>query len=80
VRSWHGACATCNGLRGSLGRVPVTPRHRDVEAHFRALLESADLPVPDDVGYEPDAVVFYWHEPKLAVFVDFESGGEGGGG
>jgi hypothetical protein len=52
--------------------MPVTQRHRDAEARFRELLESADLPGPDEVGYEPDSVVFYWHEPKLAVFVDFE--------
>jgi hypothetical protein len=25
------------------------------------------------VGYEPDAVVFFWHEQKLVVFVDFDS-------
>ena len=50
----------------------ATPRHEDVEARFRELLESADLPPPDDVGYEPEAVVFYWHEQKLAVFVDFD--------
>jgi hypothetical protein len=48
------------------------PTHEEVEARFRALLESADLPAPDDVGYEPDSVVFYWHEPKLAVCVDFD--------
>jgi hypothetical protein len=52
----------------------ATPRHEDVEAGFRALLDSADLPEPDDVGYEPDGVVFRWHEQKLVVFVDFDEG------
>jgi hypothetical protein len=33
--------------------VPFTRRHDDVEADFRALLESADLPAPDEVEYEP---------------------------
>ena len=53
----------------------LTPRHEEVEASFRALLESADVAEPDAVGYERDAVVFYWHEPKLAVFVDFDGDG-----
>jgi hypothetical protein len=56
----------------------VTPRHEEVEAGFRALLESSDVREPDSVGYEPDAVVFYWHEPKLAVFVDFDDEGAPG--
>jgi hypothetical protein len=51
----------------------LTPRHEEVEAGFRALLESADVTAPDAVGYEPDAVVFYWHESKLVVFVDFDA-------
>ena len=46
--------------------------HEEVEQRFRGLLESADLPPPDDVGYEPDGVVFIWHEKKLVVFVDFD--------
>ena len=50
----------------------ATARHEEVEAAFRALLVEAELELPDDVGYEPESVVFYWHEPKLAVFVDFE--------
>ena len=36
------------------------------------MLEDADMPPPDDVGYEPESVVFYWHGPKLAVVVDFD--------
>jgi hypothetical protein len=53
-------------------RVTTTPTHQEVETHFRSLLADADLPPPDDVGYEPESVVFYWHEPKLAVVVDFD--------
>jgi hypothetical protein len=52
--------------------VSVTTTHREIETRFRALLDDADLPAPDDVGYEPESVVFYWHEPKLAVVVDFD--------
>jgi hypothetical protein len=52
-----------------------TARHQEAEARFRELLESAELPGPDEIGYEPDSVVFYWYEPKLAVFVDFEPDG-----
>jgi hypothetical protein len=50
----------------------TTPRHQEVETHFRNLLADADLPPPDDVGYELESVVFYWNEPKLAVVVDFD--------
>jgi hypothetical protein len=55
----------------------MTPRHEEVEERFRALLQSSDLPPPDDVGYEPDSVVFYWHDPKLAVCVDFDDPSDG---
>ena len=50
----------------------MTSRHREVETRFRALLEDNGLPAPDNVGYEPESVVFYWHGPKVAVAVDFE--------
>ena len=46
--------------------------HEELEARFRTLLESADLPPPDEVGYEPGGVVFIWHGQKLVVFVDFD--------
>jgi hypothetical protein len=51
----------------------VRPSHEDVEAEFVSLLASADMPAPDEVGYEPDGVVFRWYEQKLVVFVDFDS-------
>jgi hypothetical protein len=59
-------------LRGSLLGVVATERHREVEAAFRALLVDGGVPAPDDVGYEDESVVFYWREPQLAVFVDFD--------
>jgi len=48
----------------------ITERHRAAESRFRQLLADATLPEPDEVEYEPESVVFYWHEPKVAVFVD----------
>jgi hypothetical protein len=69
---WHSARATCDGMPGTVFGMSCTPRHQEAEARFRELLQSAELPGPDEVGYEPDSVVFYWHDPKLAVFVDFE--------
>jgi hypothetical protein len=60
------------GARWQARQVAETSRHQEVETRFRALVADADLPPPDDVGYEPESVVFYWHEPKLAVVVDFD--------
>ena len=52
--------------------MPITDRHRDAESRFRRLLTDAALPEPDAVEYEPESVVFFWHAPKVAVFVDFD--------
>jgi hypothetical protein len=52
--------------------VVATSRHREVEARFRQLVDEAELPPPDEVGFEPASVVFYWHAPQVAVVVDFE--------
>lgn len=49
--------------------MPITPEHRRTEARFRDLLAGADLPEPDAVEYEPESVLFLWHDRKLAVFV-----------
>jgi hypothetical protein len=62
-------------MTGNVPGMTVTPRHREAEARFRELLEAGELPGPDEVGYEPESVVFYWNEPKLAVVVDFEEPG-----
>jgi hypothetical protein len=50
----------------------ATAQHLDAEARFREILAAQDIPSPDEVGYEPESVVFYWHQPKVAVFIDFE--------
>jgi hypothetical protein len=47
-------------------------KHTEVEARFRQLLKDAELPEPDEVEYEPGAVVFLWHATKTAVVVDFD--------
>ena len=54
------------------GRVVPTTRHDEIETRFRELMDEAELPAPDSVSYEPESVTFYWHEPKLAVVVDFD--------
>jgi hypothetical protein len=52
--------------------MPITRRHRAIEARFRELVEEADLPAPDEVEYEHESVTFLWHGPKVAVAVDFD--------
>lgn len=52
--------------------MPITAKHQEVEARFRELVAEAALPAPDAVEYEPDSVLFIWHDPKLAVLVDFD--------
>jgi hypothetical protein len=52
--------------------VPVTAKHQEIEARFREVIAEAALPEPDAVEYEPESVVFLWHGPKVAVFVDFD--------
>jgi hypothetical protein len=50
----------------------ITAKHKEVEAGFRLLLTENELPPPDRVGYEPEAVVFLFDESKLAIVVDFD--------
>ena len=50
----------------------ITRRHRNAEARFRQLLETAGVPPPDEVDYDPVSVVFLWHDRRLAVFVDLD--------
>jgi len=47
----------------------ATERHQTAEARFIELVEEAALPLPDRIGYEPQAVVFYWDETKTAAIV-----------
>ena len=49
-----------------------SPRHEAAEAGFRRMVETADLPPPDEVEYTPGSLTFLWHEPKLAVVVDLD--------
>jgi hypothetical protein len=49
-----------------------SPRHRAAEGRFRQLIHSAGLEEPDGVDYEPDALIFRWEGPKLAVVVDLD--------
>jgi len=48
-------------------------RHQTAESRFRELISSAGLEQPDGVDYEPDALVFRWSGPKVAVVVDLDS-------
>lgn len=50
----------------------ATAKHREVESGFRRLIATEDLAEPDRVEYEPEAVLFFWEEPRLCVAVDFE--------
>jgi hypothetical protein len=50
----------------------ITAKHREVETGFRLLLADNEMAPPDRVGYEPEAVVFFFDAPKLAVVVDFD--------
>jgi len=43
---------------------------------MRDLLEDAGLPTPDEVRHEfdPDEVVFLWHDTKAAIVVELDEG------
>jgi hypothetical protein len=47
-----------------------SPRHLMAERRFRELLEGQGLAVPDRVEYDPEELVFFWEEQKLAVVVE----------
>ncbi|MGH2969776.1 MAG: hypothetical protein ACRDK0_12040 [Solirubrobacteraceae bacterium] len=70
--NWHSARLSRNAPAGTLRLMPALHKHREIEAHFRQLVDEAALPEPDDVEYEPDSVIFYWHQPKVAIFVDLD--------
>jgi hypothetical protein len=53
--------------------VHLTPRHRQAEADFRRLLEEGGLAQPDAVEVSPGELVFFWHEPKLAVVLELDA-------
>jgi hypothetical protein len=60
-------------LGGIVDAMQPTPRHHEVEARFRALIEDSEIPVPDRVEYEPASVLFLWDDSRLAVCVDFDA-------
>lgn len=47
----------------------------DAEASFRDLLRDGDIDQPDEVEYDPAAneLVFFWHEPKVAIVLELDS-------
>jgi hypothetical protein len=53
-----------------------TERHELAERRVRGLMEDADLPAPDEVEYLADSVRFLWHDKKVAVVIDLETGDE----
>lgn len=55
--------------------MPTAARHHEVEERFRKHLHDAGLPEPDDVQHEPQSVIFFWHDQKVAVCVDLEQPG-----
>jgi hypothetical protein len=52
--------------------MPPTIRHHEAEVAFRRLIEDGELAEPDAVQYTDEGVVFVWHEPQLAVVVEFD--------
>jgi hypothetical protein len=59
-----------------LRRMP-TPDPRDAaEAAFRALLDEGGLPEPDEVVDDgPGELVFLFHEPRVAIVVEYDAAG-----
>jgi len=57
---------------------PEIPTHAEAEERMRELIASGGLAEPDEVRYEfdPDEVVFVWHQPRLAVIVELEEAGD----
>ena len=49
------------------------PGRDEAERAMRVLLREHDLPEPDEIlDHEDGGIVCLWHEPKVAVVVDFE--------
>ena len=60
-----------------MSRTRITPLHRQLAREFRATLEEAGLPQPEEVAYLRRAVVFVWYSTKAVVFVDLDEVPEG---
>jgi hypothetical protein len=51
-------------------RMPTHAQLERAEQRMRALLDDNGIAQPDEVEYWSASVVFFWHEPKLAVIVE----------
>ena len=56
---------------------PTNRTPKEVEERFREVLAEGDMAQPDDVEYDPAAneLIFFWHEPKVAIVVELDSDG-----
>ena len=79
VQIRHSARATRASVPAIVAGMDPSPRHRLAETRFRELVTGAGLEQPDGVDYEPDALIFRWSGPKVAVVVDLEPGPNGNG-
>jgi hypothetical protein len=54
---------------------PEHPTPEEAESYFRQMLADGEFEQPDDVEYDPAAneLIFFWHEPKLAVVPELDS-------
>ena len=54
---------------------PANSTPAEAEAYFRRMLSEGDLEQPDEVEYDPAAneLIFFWHEPKLAVVLELDA-------
>jgi len=54
---------------------PLNPTPDQAEEYFRQMLADGEIEQPDEVEYDPAAneLVFFWHEPKLAVVLELDS-------
>ena len=52
--------------------VPERSNPAEVEAHFRELIDSANLDQPDRVEHDPEAdeLTFFWDDRKAAVIIE----------
>ncbi len=56
---------------------PSNPTPDQAEEYFRQMLADGEIEQPDEVEYDPAAneLIFFWHEPKLAVVLELDSNG-----
>jgi len=58
-----------------MSEVPADPTPDQAEEYFRQMLADGEIEQPDEVEYDPAAneLVFFWHEPHLAVVLELDS-------